>query len=60
MADHAAHYVSFPQFLLCTLCIDAFTVDKNSQKLRQLVSDIQGVGEKTANGGDSEANNSFS
>jgi hypothetical protein len=59
MADYIAHYASFPEFISCMLCIDAFTVDPNSLKPRRLVSDVQGLGEKTANGGDSEVNNSF-
>jgi hypothetical protein len=59
MADYIAHYPSFPEFLLCTFWTDAFTVDPNSPQPKQLISDIQGVREKTANGADSEANNSF-
>jgi hypothetical protein len=59
MADYIGYYALFPQFLLCTLCIGAFTVGPNSPKLRRFVSDIQRVGEKTADGSNSEANNSF-
>jgi hypothetical protein len=42
MADYIAHYASFPEFLLCTLCIDTFTVDPNSPKPRRLVSESRG------------------
>jgi hypothetical protein len=35
MVYYVAHYASFPEFLLCTLCLDAFTVDPNSPKPRR-------------------------
>jgi hypothetical protein len=59
MTYSIAHYAPFPELLLRTLCIDVFTANPNSPRPRRLVSDIQGVGEKTANGGDSEINASF-
>jgi hypothetical protein len=57
--DYIAHYATIPEFLLCPLCIDAFTVDPNSPKFRRFVSDLDRTEKKEAPENDSEGDNSF-
>jgi hypothetical protein len=59
ITDYIAHYASFPEFVLCTVCIDAFTVDPNSPKPRRFVSDFDRTEKKKAPGNDSRGDNSF-